>query len=408
MSLENPLNHLRPGMRVYIPGGTGEPGPLIEALIRDPERARGVTFIGIWIPGINQFDFAGLHPEARSEVIFLPPHLQDSFHAGHIKVHPFGYRRAWDWLRDETRLDLAFLTTTPAQDGLFSAGICPDFAGAILASNCPVVALVNSEMPRPADGLNWPQDRAMDQIECPFTLANLADGASDPAIEAIADLIAPLIQDGDVLQFGIGRIPAAILPRLRDRRNLRIHSGMIVNQVLDLIDSGAIPDLAGQITSGLSMGNPGLYARAASDKRFRFRGVDFTHDHSVLAAIPNLVTLNSGLEVDLNGQVNAVYIGAKQISGTGGLADFAAGASSAPNGRGFIALEATAKSGTISRIVPRFHPGTIPTVPAEHASFIVTQFGMADLRGKFGTARADALIAIADPRHREMLVQSLR
>jgi acyl-CoA hydrolase len=227
-------------------------------------------------------------------------------------------------------------------------------------------------------------------------------------IEAIADLIAPLLQDGDVLQFGIGRIPAAILPRLADRRNLRIHSGMIVNQVMDLIDAGAIPDAPGHITSGLSMGSSALYARAASDQRFRFRGVDFTHDQKVLATIPNLVTLNSGLEVDLSGQVNAAYIGAKQISGTGGLADFAAGAASAPNGRGFIALEATAKSGTISRIVPRFQPGTMPAVMAEHASLIVTQFGIADLRGKSGMARAEALIAIADPRHREFLMQSIK
>jgi acyl-CoA hydrolase len=408
MSLKNALNHLRPGMRVYIQGGTGEPQPLIEGLIRDPDRARGVTFIGIWIPGINQFDFAGLHPEARSEVIFLPAHLHDSFREGRIKVHPFGYRRAWDWLRHQAQLDLAFLTETPAQAGLFSAGICPDFAGAILASNCPVLALVNAEMPRPADSLVWPQDRAIDQIDCPFPLSNLADAPSDPTIEAIADLIVPLIQDGDVLQFGIGRIPAAILPRLVDRRRLRIHSGMIVNQVVDLIGAGAIPDSAGQITSGLSMGNPELYTRAASDKRFRFRGVDFTHDRKVLAAIPNLVAINSGLEVDLNGQVNATYIGAKQISGTGGLADFAAGAASAPNGRGFIALEATAKSGAISRIVPRFHTGTTPNVSAEHAGFIVTQFGIADLRGKFGTARAEALIAIADPRHREFLAESIR
>ena len=236
MSLEAALDHLRPGMRVYIPGGTGEPRPLIEALIREPERARGVTFIGIWIPGINQFDFAGLHPEARSEVIFLPPNLHDSFRTGRITVHPFGYRRAWDWLRQEAELDLAFLTAAPAQNGLFSAGICPDFAGAILASNCPVVALVNSEMPNPADSLVWSCERAMDIVDCPFTLPVLADGTSDPVIEAIADLIAPIIQDGDVLQFGIGRIPAAILPRLADRRNLRIHSGMIVNQVMDLID----------------------------------------------------------------------------------------------------------------------------------------------------------------------------
>ena len=222
-----------------------------------------------------------------------------------------------------------------------------------------------------------------------------------------SDLFATL-RDGDVLQFGIGKVPAAVLPRLTACRNLKIHSGMVVDGVMNLLDAGAIVDEPGAVTSGLVIGGPELMRRAGDDPRFRFAGVDHTHDGRVLGAIDNLVAINSALEIDLTGQVNAEAANGRQVSGAGGLADFMRGAGLSKGGRGIVALGATARGGAISRIVPTLGPGCPVTVPRNDVGLIITEFGVADLRGLDMAARANALIAVADPRHRDDLARAHR
>jgi len=400
--LDAVLDLLRPGMRVYVPGGCAEPTPLIAALRQRPEAASGITFVGIWIPGINQIDFCSLHPTAKMETIFLPPELHASHQAGRVLFRPMGYRNAWTWLLERSDIDLAFLTLSPGG----SAGLCADFTQAAARAARTTVGLMNSSMPDIAASPRIDPDSLTHQLGLDFAPITFDGGGDDPVIAAIAGHVASLVRDYDALQFGIGRIPGAILSRLSDRRGLRIQSGMVVDEVLDLIEAGAIMNDRGAIASGLAMGMPKLYAHAAEDARFSFHGVDHTHDPRVLAATKNLVAINSALEVDLSGQINAEALGSRQISGAGGISDFLRGAALSPGGRPIVALAATAKAGTISRIVPLLAPGTPVTISRNDAGIVVTEYGIADLRGKSLAARADALIAIAAPQHQANLEAS--
>jgi acyl-CoA hydrolase len=181
---------------------------------------------------------------------------------------------------------------------------------------------------------------------------------------------------------------------------------MVVDGVIPLMESGAIAPRAGSIFSGVALGSADLYARAGEDPAFQFGAVNETHDFRRLSAIENLVAINSALEIDLSGQVNAEAVGTQQVSGAGGIADFLRGAAAAPGGRGIIGLASTAKSGALSRIVPTLGAGVPVTVPRNDVSLVVTEHGIADLRNKTLTQRADALIAIADPAHRPALEQA--
>ena len=385
--------------RLYVGGCSGEPIAAFEAFQAAPELAAGVTFLGIWIPGVNALDWAGLHPDARAETIFLSPALRTSFEAGHTRLRPLPYTQAWPWLTT-TSLDGAIIMTTPAgADGSLSLGVSADFAGAVLdRSDVPTLALINSEMPRPVDSPAWPLDRFEALIEASHPLLQVPEKPLPPAFAAIAETILSLIEDGDTLQFGLGNVQQSVLGVLTDHRALSVHSGMVSDPLLGLLDAGAVDT----ITTGVAIGTDPLYTRAAEDPRFRFRPVSHTHAIARLAAIPRFKAINSVIEVDLFGQANAEFVGSRQVSGTGGLVDFLRGGTLSPGGAAIAALVSTARKGTISRIVPRLRANATSIARAD-LRFIVTEHGVADLRHADIDTRAAALIAIADPAFRDTL-----
>ena len=179
---------------------------------------------------------------------------------------------------------------------------------------------------------------------------------------------------------------------------------MISDPVLPLLESGALE----RVTTNVALGGPELYAACAADPRIRFTSVARTHDFDVLRRIPNLVSVNSVIEIDLFGQGNAEMMGGRQVSGHGGLVDFLRGARYAPGGRSILATAATAKGGTVSRIVPRLDPATVTTTLRADADLVVTEYGVADLRHGDVDARAAALIAVAAPQFRDDLSRAWR
>lgn len=387
--------------RLYVGGCSGEPTAAFAAFQAAPELAAGVTFLGIWIPGVNALDWAGLHPDARAETIFLSPALRESFEAGQTKLRPLPYTQAWPWLAT-TPLDGAIVMTTPTgADGTLSLGVSADFAGAVLdRSDVPALALINPEMPRPADGPAWPRERFEAQIEAPRPLIQIPEKPLPSAFAAIAEHVSSLIEDGDTLQFGLGNVQQAVLGGLANHRDLKVHSGMVSDPLLDLLDAGRVDT----ITTGVVIGTNPLYGRAAEDSRFRFRPVSHTHAISTLARLPQFKAINSVIEVDLFGQANAEFIGARQVSGTGGLVDFLRGGALSPGGAAIAALVSTARKGTVSRIVPRL-PANATSIARADLQFIVTEHGIADLRQADIDARADSLIAIADPAFQDTLAR---
>jgi acyl-CoA hydrolase len=383
--------------RVFIPGCAAEPLPFAEAVAARPESAAGLTFEGVWIPGVNRTDWAGLHPDARAEAIFLAPEWRDSFTAGRLSFSPLTYIQVWLRLA-RTRFDAGvFAVAPPGADGRCSLGVAADFTPAVFENTRFRIGWINPAMPAVGDGPTVPLDAFDLVLEADSPLPGYGAGAIDPVSAAIAARIAGLIPEGATVQTGLGRIGVATLSALADRRGLRLHSGMVTDPLIDLLDRDAVV----AVTTGVALGSPALHARVAEDPRIRFRPVGDTHGIATLAAIPRFVAVNSAISVDLFGQVNADWVDGRQVSGAGGLIDFMRGAWASEGGVPIIALPAATKGDTVSRVVPRLPDP--PSIGRADPVVVVTEHGKADLRGLSIEARAQALIAVAAPSHRDRL-----
>ena len=393
------FDHLRPGTEVYAPGCAGHSALFQSWLEQAPERSAGVRYTGVHIPTVNRFDFAGLHPRARHRGIFLSGDLRASWLDGRIDYLPMTYSGTWSWLSGEARFDLALLQVSPPDAaGECSLGVACDFTPGAWPRSARILAHVNPAMPRTGGpGVPWSRLHAVVEQEAP--LLEAADPPPDPAMDAVAARVAGLVPDGATLQLGLGRLQSALLRALRGRRGLRIHSGMVSDGLLDLVDDGALAAGPGAVVAGVAIGTRALYERVA--RQVDFRDVGHTHDHGVLRAIPRLVAVNSALSVDLLGQVNGEFLNGRQVSGVGGLPDFLRAARQSPGGRGIVALPSCTPSGQ-SRIVDLLPPGPV-SVPRMDADCIVSEHGVADLRHIDVHARARAIIGIAAPGHREAL-----
>ncbi|MCE3004353.1 MAG: hypothetical protein LW860_16885 [Xanthomonadaceae bacterium] len=395
----------RPGMAVYAPGCGGHSARFERWLRARPQAADGVEFCGVHIPGVNRFDFGALHPAARMRNIFLSPDWRATWADGRFALQPLAYS---DFVRElaQTRFDLALVQVAPADaHGRHSLGIAADFTPAVLQRAAQVFAHVNPRMPRTAGP--WIDAARIDAaVVADEPLLEFPDAAPDATLERLASNVAGLVEDGDTLQFGLGRIQAAVLRALGARRGLRVHSGMVSDALLALDAAGALAprDAADPpVTCGVALGTPPLHAAVADPAFVRFAPVSHTHDHGVLRAIPNFKSINAAIAVDLLGQVCAETLDGAQVSGIGGLVDFARGARASAGGRSILALLSTARRGTQSRIVPRLGADDIVGVTRLDVDTVVTEHGVATLRALDVDARAQALIGIADPAHREAL-----
>jgi acyl-CoA hydrolase len=393
--------------RIYVAGCAGEPLLLAEAIKTEPALASGVTFLGVWIPGVNTTDWAGCHPEARAETIFLSADLRTSFEAGRTAFLPLSYSQAAEWLH-RTRIDGAIAVTAPAREGNLSLGIAADFTPIVLRRReVPALALATEAMPTARRGPAFEKQRFRKIVCENVPLRTVEDAAPPPALLEVGRKVASLIGEGDTLQFGLGRFQRAVLTALTNHCGLAIHSGMISEPVTELLDRGVLVSDRPAITTGVALGSSSLYARAAKDEAIRFRSVDYTHAAQTLTDIPRFRAINAAIEVDLFGQVNGEFLGGKQVSGTGGMIDFSRGAALSQDGLSITALTSTAKKGEVSRIVPRLSAPAL-SLARHETGMVVTEHGCADLRMRTIDERAEALIAIADPAHRPGLTDAWR
>lgn len=309
----------------------------------------------------------------------------------------------------QLRIDVALVQVPPANpDGSYSLGLAHEYLGAALDAARVVIAEVNDQLPV------IPGTRQLRPAEITVVVptsrppAELAPAAPDAVVTAVAAQVASLIDDGATLQVGIGSLSAAVLAALGDRRDLGIHSGMISDGVADLIEAGVVTNARKTrdrflTVGGLLMGTRRLFDLAAADPSIQLRPTAYTHDIDVLAGIDSFVSVNAALEVDLLGQVNSERLGASYVGAVGGAVDFARGAARSADGIPVTALPSTSHGR--SRIVPRL---TVPaSVPAVDAGVVVTEYGVADLRGRTQAQRAELLIQIAHPDHRAALDESM-
>ncbi len=400
---------LRPGLTVFVQGAVGEPLALGQALSEMGEASRGVHYLSCLVPGVNRTDFSGFHEDATMTAFFVQAELRESFAAGKVRFLPLHYSGICSYMKNHPPVDILLMQVAPPDDeGLCSLGLSVDFVPLILEGAKLVVAEVNANMPSPPGSPKIPFDRLDYIVETDRALPELPTGDLPPVIETIGRKVAELIHDGECIQIGIGKVPAAILTCLKDRKHLGLHGGMVTDEVADLVDAGALDCSQKSIDRdvlicGAAMGTQRVYDWAADRDDVTFKGADYTHNVPIVAQIDNFVSINSTLEVDLTGQANSETLDGRQISGTGGLVDFVRGARMANNGRSILALSATAARGTVSRIVPALSSGAAVSCPRADIDYVVTEFGAARLKDKSLDERAQALISIAAPEFHDEL-----
>jgi acyl-CoA hydrolase len=409
MTMDQVLSLLAPGIRVLLHAGPAESLAFREALRAAPDHAAHVTFTGLFIPNINGFDYGSLTSTTRVESLFVPAAARETFEAGRLDLLPIHYSAFPDHLR-RFPSDLALLRLPPPRNGLFSCGVAGDIAEGVRRFARRIIVLVDPSLPYTHGGVAIGADEVEGVVEIEEPAPAEEPDAPDARLDLLAGAVADFVEDGDTLQIGIGKLPASVLRKLRDRRRLRFHSGMITDETAHLFKAGAIADpsfgetLSGQapILTGIAHGGDAV-RRLVSGKETAVHGVDVTHDVRRIATIPRFVAINSAIEVDLFGQVNSEAIGPRQVSGIGGSVDFTRAARLSPGGRAIMALQS--RTGEKPRIVPRLASDVVSLGRADMDT-LATESGAVRLRDLGIDARAEAIIGLADSRDRAALAEA--
>lgn len=383
---------------IYVAGCCSEPTAFLNALEGDPDIAHKRTFTGVWIPGVNKRDPTN-NGNRTAISIFASPTLNDAVSSGRVSLLPMHYSTTDNWLRNDANLSGGIFQVSPPRDGYVGLGMSCDFTPAVVASNAPLIGQINPAMPDVIDGPRVSIDRFQHLIEVESPLIEYELGPVDQVYDAIGRNVAQLVNDGDTLQLGLGKLQNAVLSSLAEHRSLKLHGGMLSQGILTCLQKGSFD----RATTGVALGTRPFYSELAQEPRVRFQPVSFTHSSNVIANINHFVSINSILEVDLFGQGNGEFLGEKQITGHGGLLDFIRGASLSIEGRSILALPATAKDGSISRITPCLNARVPVTVPRADVDWVVTEYGSACLKHATLQQRAEKLINIAAPKFRDTL-----
>lgn len=406
-SPEDVLALLTPGATIYVGGSCAEPRGILDALTGMGLDVPDISYIQQPLGAVNQRDLSTLSPGASQRTFFMTPFLQDGLAVGRVEFVPMHMRTIFDHLQGSA-IDVAILQGARDRNGELRFGPNVDYVDAVLESAKSIVIELNTSFTAPIGAPRIDPARIDLLVETEAARPTYPLSSSDDTSDKIGELIAGLIHDGDCLQTGIGAVPAAILKNLEDRNDLGFHGGLMDNGIMDLINQGVINGSRKtldrhQHVLGMALGDDTLLDWLANDaaaENVVFRSADYTHEISVISQIDNFVSVNSAIEIDLMGQVNAEVAGGRQISGTGGSVDFMRSAKASRNGRSIVAMASTARGGSVSRIVPK-----VSTVTAlrTDVDIVVTEYGVADLRHASLASRREQLIAVAHPDFRDQL-----
>lgn len=410
VTLADAVGRLRPGMRVLVPPGCGEPRALTAEIVRQSARLAPLTLMG----GLRLDDYPFAAPPHAGRLRFatwhMSPRLREAEARGDVDFVPARYfdtvrlfAAGGPWAPDAVVVHAA----PPDRHGYLSLGVAVSYSLPAARRAPLVIAQVNPRMPRTLGNAFLHRSQVDVWVEVDEPLLEYPPTAVGDVERRIGAHVAGLVRDGATLQVGVGAIPQAVVEALAGHRDLGVHS-LLVDQMVALVESGAITNARKRLHPGRMdvaeiMGTTRLFAWAHENPAINMEPSDVVHDPEVVGRLGDFVSVNSAIEVDLLGQVNAESVGGRQWSGIGGQFDFVLGAARAAGGISVIALPSTGRDGQVSRIVARLGPGARVTSPRFLADYVVTEHGVAALRGLDDRARARALCAIADPAFRDGL-----
>jgi len=411
-SADDALQWVKSGMRVYIQPGCAEPETLVEALMRRGPYVYDVEIVHMMTMGCAPYVAPEMAGHFRHNAMFIGPNVRDAINDGRADYTPIYLAEIEELFESGAMpIDLALLQLSPPDShGFCSFGLGVDTS--LTAAKCAryVVAQINNQMPRTFGDsfIHVSQIHAI--VESSRPLCESKPAKVTPVHVAIAKNVAGLIDDGAVVQTGIGAIPDSVLPFLMDRKDLGVHSELVADGVMPLIEAGVITGARKnfkprKIIVGFVLGTKKMFEFVDNNPLFEFHPTAYTNHPAFIGRNDNMVAINSALQIDLTGQVCSDSIGNQFYSGIGGQVDFLRGASYSKGGKPIIAIASTAKEGTISRIVPTLSPGAGVVTSRGLVRYVVTEYGVAYLHGKSIRERAQALIEIAHPKFRNELYE---
>lgn len=407
---------IRNGDRLYFGAHAATPHALIARFLEVAHEFSDIEVVHTLTLGPAPWTDDRYTPFMRLNAFFLGPNTRDAVNRGDADFTPCFLSEVPKLFHDRTiGIDTAFVMVTPPDRfGYCSLGVSVDIGLAAVRSARHVVAQVNPLMPRTqgecfvhVDDI----DAFIEAAEPP--LEHIRDAEDSVAAAQIGRYCAELVEDGCCLQAGIGRIPDAVMRKLASKNDLGIHSEILGDGIMSLIRSGNVTNARKGVNIGKSvtsfiLGSKDLYAFVDGNPHIEMRPSEYTNNPIQIAKNPNMVSINGALEVDVTGQVAADSIGRKFYSGIGGQVDFIRGAVMSPGGRPVIALESTARGGTMSRITATLTAGAGVVTGRGDVHYVVTEYGIATLRGRSMRERALELIQVAHPKFRDALLEQTR
>lgn len=414
MSAVEAVCMVRSHQRVFVQGSAATPLTLLRALFARAGEVEHVEVVSISTLG----DIGAQAPEVQQSFfinsLFVSENVREVVNGpngDYIPVFLSEIPRLFD--QGILPLDVAMVhVSLPDHHGFCSLGVSVDVARAAVRCAGIVIAQVNPNMPRThGDGnVHISRFAALVAVEDPLPEVDYSSAIGDRE-RRIAALCAALVEDGATLQMGIGAIPDAILGALGDHQDLGVHTEMCSNGVVDLLERGVITNRfkkkhPGRIVTSFAIGTRRLYDLVHDNPQFAFLDAQYVNDGKVIRENPKVVAINSAMEIDLTGQVCADSIGTYQYSGVGGQLDFMRGAALSTGGKPIIAMASITSKGA-SKIVPFLQQGAGVVTTRAHVHHVITEHGVAYLYGRNLRQRAEALITVADPIHRETLERAV-
>ncbi len=413
------FDRIQKGGRLFVGTGCGEPQHLVSALVdfveSHPMHVIEAEVLHVWTLGVAPYTDSKFKKNFRYNTFFIGENVRDAINKGTADYTPMFLSQVPDlFARGLIPVDVALIQTSPPDDyGRLSLGISVDITKAAVDSASLVICQVNSNMPYVHGDTMIDVEDVDFLIPYDEPLLEYQTMVAGEIAQSIGNHVARIVKDGDTIQVGYGSIPNAILANLEGKKNIGIHTELLSDGIVELMQKGVVDNSMKSIDRGKTvatfcMGKRSTYRYIDDNPAFEFKPIDYTNDPLIIARNHNMTAINSALAIDLAGQATAESIGSLFYSGIGGQADFMRGAVLARRGKTILAMEATADDGKTSRIVPCLPESSRVTLTSGDIHYVVTEYGTAYLHGKNVRERAMQLISIAHPDFRAWLVEEAK